>query len=113
MIVYAKSFNTKENKVMQLIEVAEIGEEKGLVFPRKGRWLDAPGKSDPGVDYSFEVMEVNRLEDVNQGDWFPEFPAGTSVWDQIFRERFHVPWSERQQKKVAGEERPLPRPIAE
>ncbi len=94
MYVLVKRTRSADNEVLELIEIEEIGQADGFVYPKKGRWYKAPRAPIPEpkvkqeldvLDFSFDVVEVRHLDSVSQEDWFPEIPAGTSVSDQVGR----------------------------
>lgn len=105
MIVRIQITETGSKKTTQLFDVEEIGEEQGVVFPKKGRYFRAPGvpgpNEDASGDYSFNVIEVRHLDKVAQTAWFPEIPPGTAVSDHIAGKTYSVPWSDQQREIMA------------
>lgn len=76
----------------EFVNVERLGEKDGFLYPKKGNiyWkvsqtshIDDKFK---GTEYSYEVIEVNRLKDVRRDTWFPKLPPRTDVRDKVARE---------------------------
>ncbi len=105
MVVRMKATDINDKKLLQLIDVEEIGQEEGIVFPKKGHCLRSPYKSDSieitGIDYSYDVTQVRHLYNVKQAAWFPDIPPGTAVANHITGKNTSLPWSKRQREIIA------------
>ena len=110
MSVLVKKTRSADNEVLELVEIEEIAQADGFVYPKTGRWFRSPSDSIPnpagkqkpdGLDFSFDVVEVRRLGSVSQQDWFPEIPPGTAIVNHITDENSSVPHSSRQQQLIA------------
>ena len=110
MSVLVKKTRTLDKEVLELVEIEEIGQADGFVYPRKGQWFRAPSDPIPnakverepdGLELSFDIFEVRHLGSVSQEDWFPKIPPGTTIVNHITGNNTAVPWSSRQRQLIA------------
>jgi len=71
-------------------EVTEIKTFQSVAYPAAGRYRQDPPEATPGltdkfrvVSYEFSVVSVEALSEDARKDWFPQWPAGTQIVDQI------------------------------
>jgi hypothetical protein len=106
MIVGIKATNLKEREIIQDVVVQKIGTMEGGVFPQKGRIYQkfslthSPKDKFTGVDYSFNVLNVKRLDKFSSKEWSPEIPPGTNVKNDITGETIEIPFSDEQKKML-------------
>jgi hypothetical protein len=98
--------DTKTNKIGQKIQVETVGEKYGVVFPKKGHvymeraYATVEDSKYKGTDYFFEVINVERLENVTPENWLPEVLPGTVISDHINGGTITIPFSDEQRKKI-------------
>lgn len=115
MIVGLKAVKLSNKEVFQNIVVQEIGKIGELVYPKKGHVYQkiALTSSDTdkfcGVDYSFNVTNVNILKNYSIDTWCPKYPPGTSVTNDITGETIKIPFTDEQKEMIiAHAEKHLP-----
>ena len=64
------------------LELASGGID-GIRFPSKGTYRQMPLGELPDITYAFEVIGCERLDQVDRENWFPVWPAGILVKDQV------------------------------
>ncbi|MDR2170843.1 MAG: hypothetical protein LBP59_11935 [Planctomycetaceae bacterium] len=105
MIVRTKATNLKNKEISYDIKVQKIGKFGDVVFPEKGhvyrKFALTHSSKDPfiGVDYSFEVLNVRRLDKFFAKEWNPKFPPGTLGKNDITGETIKIPFSDKQREK--------------
>jgi hypothetical protein len=106
VIVGIKATNLKEREIIQDIVVQKIGKMEGGIFPQKGRIYQkfslthSPKDKFTGVDYSFDVLSVKRLDNFSSTEWSPEIPSGTVVKNDITGKTIEIPFSDKQKEML-------------
>lgn len=79
----------------------------GIVFPQKGRVYQKFSLTSlsqdkfRSIDYSFEVLNVKRLDKFSPKEWLPKIPSGTTVKNDIIGETIEIPLSDKQKEELA------------
>lgn len=73
----------RNNRLVGRYAVTEIGELEGLKYPAKGSYRQLSLRELPDITYEFEVTACERLDEEHREGWFPPWPPGILVHDQV------------------------------
>lgn len=81
----------KDGKPYFLKEVRGLKEFEGRAYPAAGLYRQWAMGELPDINYEFTVTSIERLPESARDQWFPDWPPGTSVGDQVNNKAFDVP----------------------
>ena len=64
-------------------EIDEITEFNGIFYPSKGKYRRDKIDHRPELSYEFKVKSIEYLQETDRNTWFPDWPDGTNITDQI------------------------------
>jgi hypothetical protein len=94
-VIVRREVTSKDGRPHLLVEVTELREFDGLAYPAAGIFHQWAAGQLPELVYRFTVVEIERLSEAARQDWFPEWPPGTAVGDQVNNRNFSIPHDPR------------------
>jgi hypothetical protein len=88
----SKSAKTEPYIVVDVTDVKSVG---AIAYPAAGTFRQRGIDNLPQVDYQFQVLSAESVPELNRAEWFPEWPKGTIVVDQINNKNISIPHDER------------------
>jgi hypothetical protein len=92
--------DNRMNQPLISLEVTSIGTIGSIAYPAAGRYQQAAYGQVAAREYEFNVIGVEVLTEEDRKNWFPEWPGGTLVRDQINRTSTTVPFSTAQMSEL-------------